>query len=301
MLADNKPWNPEIVEKNLPLYASIKLDGIRCLVHNGTAYSRSLKPLPNECLQNKIFRFKDVLEGFDGEIIVGNPTSETCFKDSHRACMKGDLEANHHFYIFDMWNQSDLSFMERLLKIKVRLLKSSIPWVTLLNHEMVYSMTALENFSERALLEGHEGSILQRSDGLYKHGRATTNSGLMYKRKSFVDTEVTITEFHELMGNNNPKTQNELGNSVRSSHKENLVPRNTLGAVSCSGFFENGEPFTCKIGVFRGFTKEDLQYIWDHKDEFKKKKLKMRYMDIGKDKAPRNPVALGFRDEIDLD
>jgi DNA ligase-1 len=122
----------------------------------------------------------------------------------------------------------------------------------------------------------------------------------MYKFKSRIDTEVIVTDFHELMINNNEKKTNELGRSSRSSHQENLVPGDTLGAISCSGSFEDGTPFTCKVGVFSGFTKEDLRAIWNHKERFLGQLMKIKYMGIGSDKAPRTPVALGFRNPIDL-
>jgi len=302
MLADNKPWNPAAVESNLPLAGFIKLDGIRCLVHDGVGYSRSLKPLPNKSLQAKIAANKGALEGFDGEIIVGNLTDEFCFKNSHRACMKGDLEADHKFYVFDMWNQRDTPYMIRHGGAGSIIDSSHYLGLEVIHMDYIIAKTMeeVDTFKDDALAHGHEGTIWRRPDAPYKNGRATTKTGWMYKHKSRVDTEVVVTGFNELMINNNPKTTNELGQSQRSTHQENKVPGDTVGSVEVGGTFEVGRPFACNIGVFSGFSKEDLQKIWNSRDQFIGQYLKIKYMGIGSDQSPRTPVALGFRDPIDM-
>jgi len=299
MLADNKPWNPIHVEANLPLLGFTKLDGIRMLVSNGVGYSRSLKPLPNKQLQALVAAEANELEGFDGEIIVGDPTDEFCFKNSHRACMKGDLEAKHTFYVFDKWDSTE-QYLDRISLVKEQLATVPSRLAVALDFEVLETMEQVMSFAENLLSKGHEGAIFRRADAPYKNGRTTSKSGWMYKFKSRVDTEITITGFHELMVNNNPKVINELGRSHRSSHQANKTPGGTLGAVEGTGFFEDGLPFTTKIGVFSGFTKDDLQKIWNKREKFLGAKMKIKYMGVGSDAAPRTPTALGFRDEKDM-
>lgn len=306
MLADNKEWNPTAVESNLPLAAFLKLDGIRCLVHDGVGYSRSLKPLPNKQLQEKIYQYAEQLEGFDGEIIIGSFIDEFCFKKSHRSCMKGDLSEedpstyDHRFVCFDLWNEPGLTYEERHELLSRRAGISNVPFVEVLEYEYLQTIEEVEQFADDCLIYGHEGSIFRRLDALYKHGRATTKCGDLYKNKSVEDTEITVTAFHELMINNNPAETNELGRTKRSTHQENLVPGGTLGAVEGTGHFPDGTAFTVKVGVFKGFTKEDLQNIWNKRDQFLGRKMKIKYMLVGSDVAPRTPRALGFRDEKDM-
>ena len=300
MLADNKAWNPKLVESNLPLLGSIKLDGIRMLVHNGVGYSRSLKPLPNKNLQEKVWQYRSTLEGFDGEVIVGSFTDEFCFKNSHRACMKADLEAEHRFVCFDMWDMPDTKYLDRHAVLDQRQGLARIPFVEVLDFVTVNHMEDLNKFAVDALDHGHEGTIWRRGDALYKNGRATAKSGGLYKNKSRVDTEVTITSFNEAMENLNPKTTNELGRGQRSSHQENKVGKGTLGSFNCTGFFEDGRPFTTKVGVCSGFTDADKQNIWDNQAQFLSEPMKIKYMGVGSDQSPRTPVALGFRNKMDM-
>jgi DNA ligase-1 len=298
ILADNKGWNPEAVKSNLPLLGSIKLDGIRMLVDNGVGYSRSLKPLRNKQLQAKVAAEAEKLQGFDGEVVVGNFTDEFCFKNSSRACVKTDLEADHKFYVFDKWDEAG-EYTSRMSLVKEELRVFPSIFAQFHGSVLLHTYDEVMAFVEELLLQGHEGAIFRRGDAPYKNGRATTKSGFLYKYKSRVDTEIVVTDFLEMVVNNNPKTTNELGRTSRSIHKDNMTPANTLGKIKGTGFFEDGTPFTTKVGVFKGFTKADLQNIWDNREKFLGKLMKIKYTDVGSDQAPRTPVALGFRDEID--
>jgi DNA ligase-1 len=300
MKPDNKPWHPTKVEKNLPLLAFQKIDGIRTGVDDGIAYSNSLKPLPNKQLQAFMQEFRTELQGWDMEVGVGSATDEFFFKQSHAFCMKADREAEFDLYVFDKWDEPDLEYIQRIELLEELQARYDVPRINVLPFRVISSMASLDCHFDEMIDGDEEGGIYRRPDALYKHGRATPNCGGMYKRKSRVDTEVTITGFNEAMENLNPKTTNEMGNSVRSSHKDNKVGKGTLGSFECSGFFEDGRPFTTKVGVFLGFTDEDKQAIWDRRDTLINKPMKIKYMGVGSDQSPRTPVALGFRDPIDM-
>ena len=53
-----------------PCIVSPKLDGIRCIIIDGVAMSRSLKPIRNEYVQKCIGNRE--YNGLDGELIVGD-------------------------------------------------------------------------------------------------------------------------------------------------------------------------------------------------------------------------------------
>lgn len=300
MKPDNKPWAPEKVAKNLPLLGFTKIDGIRTVIHDGVAYSNSLKPLPNKMLQAFAKEHACELQGWDMEIGVGDPTDEFFFKHSHAFAMKADRESDFHLYAFDKWDEPDLQYLDRINLLEEIQAQVQVPRLTVLPFEVLSTLEAIDAHFDDHIERGEEGGIYRRPDAPYKHGRATPNCGGMYKRKSRVDTEVTITEFHEQMENLNPKTTNELGQSQRSSHQDNKSGKGTLGSFTCTGFFEDGRPFTTKVGVFYGFTDEDKQKIWDNRERLLSEPMKIKYMGIGSDQAPRTPVALGFRNRIDL-
>lgn len=299
MKPNNKPWDAAKVAANLPLLGFTKIDGIRTVFSGGVAYSNSLKPLPNKMLQAFAAAHPE-LDDWDMEIGVGDPTDEFFFKHSHGFAMKADREADFVLYAFDKQGEGTMDYLGRINLLEEQQATLNTPRVQVLPFTVLSTMEDLQAFGDKLLDEGHEGAIYRRADRPYKHGRATPACGGMYKFKSRIDTEVTITEFHEQMENLNPKTTNEMGNSVRSSHQENKVGKGTLGAFTCTGFFEDGRPFTTKVGVFLGFTDEDKQNIWDNRDKFLNEPMKIKYMGVGTDQSPRTPVALGFRDRKDI-
>ena len=66
---------PDLDNLQYPVYVTPKLDGIRCLFKGGVALSRTLKPIPNKSIQAWAKKHAKILEGMDGELIVGSPTS----------------------------------------------------------------------------------------------------------------------------------------------------------------------------------------------------------------------------------
>ena len=84
-----------------PVYASYKIDGIRAIIYQGVAYSRSLKPIPNKSIQEWAMQNKESLEGLDGEFIVGEPNTEEVFRETTSFVMSHDKVREFSFYVFD--------------------------------------------------------------------------------------------------------------------------------------------------------------------------------------------------------
>ena len=305
MKADNKPFDAQKVWEHLPVWGSIKLDGIRMIVHDGVGYSNSLKPLPNKDLQRKVFKSRRKLQGFDGEIIIGDPAADNCYSKTFTAVMTEEGEFDHQFYAFDIWSHSG-SYRERHTYMQFiggtldSVDQSLAAWFHVLEQEQLSNMVDVYAYAELNFNRGHEGSILRDPKTLYKNGRATATQGQLYKMKKWVDTECKITGFEELMHNDNAPTLNEMGYTHRSAHKDNKRPGDTLGAIWGEGKFDDGRPYRVKIGTFKGFTKTELKAIWDERERHLGRLFKFKYMDIGIKDAPRHPVGLGFRDPMDL-
>ena len=67
----------DVAKLIFPLLASQKLDGLRATAQDGVLLSRSLKPLPNKYVQEL---FKNLPQGLDGELIVGDPFAPDAFR-----------------------------------------------------------------------------------------------------------------------------------------------------------------------------------------------------------------------------
>src|SRR5712664_2256563 len=88
-----------------PVLASIKLDGVRATMQGGKLLSRNLKPIPNKRVQEKFARLP---EGFDGELIYGDPSDEHAFSNTTSVVMSLDKDpAGIKFWAFDIFEPGD--------------------------------------------------------------------------------------------------------------------------------------------------------------------------------------------------
>jgi len=152
---------PEDIERlRYPLIASPKLDGIRCLVKDGVALSRTLKPIRNRHVQALIGRHE--YNGFDGELIVGSPTHPNCIQHTTSGVMSFEGEPDFRYYVFDRWDTRHLQFRERLQSVSA--LPSDQRIITIHEHYRISSPLSLEETEQSVLAEGYEGAR--------PHGRA---------------------------------------------------------------------------------------------------------------------------------
>jgi DNA ligase-1 len=146
---------------------------------------------------------------------------------------------------------------------------------------------------EKYLNEGYEGLMVRSPNGYYKEGRSTLRDGILGKLKRFSDSEYKVVGYEERMHNGNEAKTNALGQTERSTHKENLVGRGDLGALVLE--LAPGQTFNCGTG----FTDEDRAEIWSNRDKYLGQMVKVKSFLIGVKDAPRFPVFLGWRDASD--
>ena len=277
-----------------PCYVQPKLDGIRMFVEDGIAYARSLKPIRAEWLQKIVKQHEHTLNGLDGEIICGSPTADDVFRRTTSSIMSYDKPDEFCFYVYDIQN-TDNPYYERLCDLEFKNLPD---FVKLVETKMVHSLADIRKHEEAYLAQGYEGAILRSHTGYYKQGRATARSGELIKLKRFVDTEAQIIGFHELMHNDNPQMTNELGYAERSSHKENLVPMNKLGALEVRFVKPDGKSIKLSLGT--GFTDAQRIEMWENRQSLIGQYAKFKYFPGGVKDAPRFPVFLGIRISDDI-
>jgi DNA ligase-1 len=288
MLACN--WEPE--QLVFPVIASPKLDGVRCLIIDGVAMSRSLKPIPNQYVQECLAGLPD---GFDGELIVGEPTDPLCYNKTVSAVMAKDKkDFAFALYVFDLHN-CNAGYLERAECLHDEYLTCGDFPVILHESMTLLDMEELLKYEELKLDEGYEGLILRKPDAPYKFGRSSVKEGYLLKVKRFSDAEATILGFEEQMQNNNPKTKSELGYSKRSQHQENLVGKHTLGALIVRDTLTKVE-----FNIGTGMDDDLRQTIWDNRAGWIGKIVKYKHFAVGAVDKPRHPVYLGLRSSLDL-
>ena len=282
-----------------PLEASFKLDGIRCMIQDGVALSRSLKPIRNKHVQSVIGRKE--FNGFDGELIVGEPTDNDVYRNTCSHVMSENKEFKFSFWVFDYFLNNDIyanrkkeiSFLKQIIFQKI--IPEHDHTLNMLGTKTIHNMEELEEYELACLEIGYEGVILRDPNASYKYGRSTAKEGGLIKVKRFNDSEARILDMEEQMKNNNEKKVNELGRGQRSSHKANKTPKGTLGALIVKDV-HSGALFN--IGT--GFTNIVRDQLWKYKNGLIGQIVKYKYFAIGVKDAPRHPVYIGIRDDDDI-
>lgn len=310
-----------------PLLASPKLDGIRCVKLGGKALSRTLKPIPNGFVREWVER--NLPDGIDGELLLRDWTAP--FADVSSAIMSRDGEPDFVFAAFDLMQHTetgpvqDESFALRLEHL--RRFHEAQPLAIshrfqVVAHHGVYDLEQLQKLSELHLGQGYEGTMVRDPAGRYKFGRSTVKEGILLKIKPFEDAEATVVGVVEEAHNANEAFKDELGRTKRSSAKEGKVGKNRLGALVCR--FDDGTEFECGSGL----TDEDKEVLWapfrlgvevqraaigsrgpttiifgSEVCTLYGKRVKVKYLPPPGGRktgeAPRHPVFLGFRNEVD--
>jgi len=276
-----------------PLIASPKLDGIRCMVYNGVAMSRNWKPIPNAHVQKLIGRPE--FNGLDGELGVGNPGSPDFYRNTMSAVMSEDGEPDFIYWIFDHFYDGQKPFRQRIQNLNSQMAVGALQYPgCLVEQRTIMNQQELNLYEAECLGQGYEGLIVRNPESPYKNGRSTAKEGGMVKIKRFSDAEAQIFGVQELMKNANEAGVDAFGHTERSSHKANMVPMNTLGALLCV------TPEGVEFGIGTGFTAEMRADFWAQRKNLIGKFVKYKFFDGGNKEAPRFPVFLGLRDPRDM-
>lgn len=291
MLAHSKSPDPESL--TYPVLVQPKLDGIRAVVKDGSLLSRSLKPIPNASIRAALER--SVFEGLDGELIVGDPTADDCYRRTCSFVMAEDkTDEPWTFFVFDQ-HDSDAP-VEKRIDLVARLAASLNPNVTIVATSIAHDADELARLESYYLADGYEGGIIRTPGSAYKFGRSG-KKGPLLKLKRYIDYEAEVVGVVEEQHNANEAKTNELGRTERSSRAENKIGKETLGALIVRAI--NGPHEGTEFRVGTGFTAEQRADLW-YAEDCIGRVAKIKSFPVGTKDRPRHPVWLGWRDlEVD--
>lgn len=297
MLAPSKPVSAEQVDLSRgPVWISPKLDGVRNLQMNSVSKSRKLIDFPNKYTQRL---FADpLLDGLDGELLVGNPTAPNAIQATTSGVMSINGTPDVRYYLFDCWDSPNEGFLVRKAYVRRKFMAAKrrgfpvvlVPQILCHTQEEV-SFVIGENYER-----GFEGSMIRSYDDPYKYNRCTEKQGWLLKVKEFRDSEAIILGFEEMQNNNNEATVDELGLTKRSTHKANKVAAGTLGKMF-------GKDIHTGVDVVIGpgkMTAAEKHFVWNNQKQFLNKISKYRYSPYGVKDLPRFPRHIVWRDPMDI-
>lgn len=271
-----------------PKLVSPKLDGIRCLIYEGQAVSRNLKPIRNQFIQETL---RGLPDGLDGELIVGKPNEGNVLNRTTSGVMSATGTPDFKYHVFDNFNYTG-GFHARYLKLE-EALKNPHEHIVLVPHLYAFSEAEFLDYEGMFLRDGFEGIMARSTTGKYKMGRATHQEQILHKFKRFSDSEIFITNILEGVTNENENTRDALGESVRSSHKSGLVPNGRVGTI-----VGNDTKTNQAIEISPGRMNHDMRrFYWENPSKIVGRIATYRYFGYGQLHAPRFPTFQAFREE----
>jgi DNA ligase-1 len=268
-----------------PYIATPKIDGIRFLMVNGVAVSRTFKPIRNKHIQELLSQY--LPDGVDGEL-----TSGDTFQSSTSAVMTIEGEPEFKVWVFDYVDPDSeiLPFYLRIQSIPL----NTLPFdYELLSGTTIHSIKEMERYEYICLNNGYEGVMLRDPMGTYKFGRSTVNDNILLKVKRFEDDEAELIAIEEKMSNQNIAEKDAFGRTKRSASIEGMVGANTAGTLIVRN--KDGLQF----GVGSGLNDKMREELWINQEKYIGKLVKYKYFPQGIKELPRHPVFLGFRDKED--
>lgn len=281
-----------------PLLISPKLDGVRCIVWEGVAYSRNAKPIRNRFVQ----KWASNHHNLDGELIVGSPTNPHCLNNTQSGVMSFDGEPDFTFWLFDCidapeWPADESGrvllrreFQERLAHVQSEL--SGEFRIECVPHAQILGLSGLQYYEEKYLSEGYEGVMLRDPNGPYKHGRSTLREGYLMKLKRFQDGEAIVVGLEEGHVNENELTRDELGRAKRTRHSENLVPNGMVGTILVHD--ERWGDLRVSPGTM---SHQNRVHFWQNQHLLVGKSIHWRSFGYGVKDKPRFPRYYGIRED----
>jgi DNA ligase-1 len=285
----------ERAHARFPMYASPKLDGIRCIIKDGVALSRSLKPIKNKYVQSVLGRVE--FNGLDGELIVGPLNAPNAMQATTSGVMSVDGTPDFTFVVFDCWSY-DAGYAHRydMLNTMTDEQKNAAHIKVLMQHS-VHNWESMEAKHAEFTNAGFEGTIVRSPVAPYKFGRSTAREGYLLKFVDWEYDEAIVVGFEERMSNQNELGTDERGYAHRTSHKAGQVATGMLGAFIVRSEKWPDQTFNVSAG---SVTLVELAEFWHDRLMYEGKIVRFKHKPHGQKDVPRHPLFAGFRDEDDM-
>lgn len=295
-----------------------KIDGVRGLNTTGRLTGRSLKEHKNKHATERFSH--PALVGLDGELAAGKETHPNLCRLTSSALNRigGEPQLMWHLFDYVTTETAGLGYAERYARLQARLLRvladSSLDHLTIdlgivpLVH--CFNMQELLEHEARWLDEGYEGVIIRDLKGTHKQGRSTVKEGGLLRIKRFIEEEAVVIGIEEGQTNLNEKQTNELGNSFRTTHQENMTPNGQVGSLLCRMLKDVFDPrVEDKLLLAAGqdvlvspgkLTAEQRKYYFENPHEIVGQTIKFKFFPKGIKDKPRFPTHVCIRDASDM-
>ena len=292
-----KPMKGDALEDlslvRFPVLASPKIDGFRCVL-GAQAYTSRLSSFPNKSVHEALSGLMTDDAPLDGEIVVGKRRGPGVLQRTSSGVTSRAGDPDWRLWIFDAPREG-VGKLNRL-KLAAKAVKSlGNKRIRFIKHEVIHSLSELEEYIEACLKAGFEGIMISDPDGPYKEGRSTIREGWLLKIKPFEDAEGRVIGWFEEQENTNEAKREATGKLKRSSAKAGKIAKGQLG-----GFILEDCKTRIEVRVGGGFTHHQRKNIWQDIQsgavDYKGTLVRYKKQSVGEKDKPRHPNFLEFVD-----
>ena len=157
---------------------------------------------------------------------------------------------------------------------------------------------------------GYEGTIIRDPYKAHKQGRSTVKEGGLLRIKRFIEEEAVVIGIEEGQTNLNEKQTNELGNSFRTTHQENMTPNGQVGSLLCRMLKDVFDPqVKDKLLLAAGqvvtvspgkLTVKEREHFFQNPHEILEQTIKFKFFPKGGKDKPRFPTYVCIRAAADM-
>ena len=274
----------EMKKLRYPVWVTIKEDGIRGVRLNGSLLSKTRHKIPNK---EVVARSLIMPGGFDMEIVIPgrsyNEIQSVVMSEEHTDA--GLVE----FHVLDWFGQEG-GYTTRIHS--AALVIDDMPQYVSANYpKPIHNADELLKHFLICEAVGEEGICFRTGDSPYKQGRSTLKEQYLVKLARYLYAEGTIISFEEQKENTNSDQYNPIGYMKRSTFKEGMVGKRTVGTVVLKN--EKGETIRCGTG--EGLTNELRKDMWLHPEKYIGQQWTYKHKPVGRLLRPRQPILVGPR------
>ena len=270
------PYSKQGHKIKFPCYSQPKLDGHRCIaiVKSGKCelWSRTRKLITGvpHIAKQLAEIFSTGIFTFDGEL-YNHKYKDNFEKLTHYITQDNPIDGHEEveYHIYDIVSSFPYETRFQLLKglnknhSQQYITKSSL----LVETQWIEDDESIKHWFDYYIRQGYEGMMLRNKDGLYEYKRSYN----LQKVKEFDDAEFKVIGINE-------------GKGKLSGH---------VGSFICQ--MDSGETFDVKL---KGEL-DNLKRYFDDENLWKNKYLTVQFQGFtGKNKVPRFPIALRFREDL---
>jgi len=292
-----------------PIGITPKIDGSFAFVQNATLYARSLKQHENLHVTEQFS--KEEYNGLRGELILEmNPVAPDLCRNTSSALrtIQGKPVVSMWCFDYVLPETVNLPYLERINLLIKKVKELNNPFIKVIPLRTARSISEYHQLRDEYLAMGYEGVVVRNLEARHKEGRSSAVKPELWRYKPWSSAEIKVTELVEELRNNNQATTNELGYTERSSHKENLEGKQTLGAIVgilVTPLLDNTSKVIADIGTeitiaTGSLTEKECKQYWDNPQLIIGNLVEFEYMSFGLKDKPRFAQFKRIRSENDM-